>query len=340
MGVERTKVFISYSHRDAQWMERLKVHLTPLEREGMLDFWIDTDIEPGQQWYDEIEEAIAQAKVAVLLISPDFLASEFIATEEVPRVLAAADKEGLKVIPIFLKPSNINSIKRISRFQGVNDPQHTLSSLPTEAEQDEMLVKASNAIVKALDAPIRVWHKRTFRRSAGVAMALAAGLLGLWINWPAIQARSTHAVMLVPDFQLRQVLPLVDGNVIQPSQLKISYGSHEMSVDTMRQRIYVLGASRNVLQRVMDSMSEEDRFAAIRAFLREANIEGADFDKAFGILTDGVPAFIESPRLKKDDVIHLQILRDKEGNSETLLDRSVTIEEGAFTTLILNKENH
>lgn len=338
MGVERTKVFVSYSHKDTQWMERLKVHLTPLEREGMLDFWIDTDIEPGQQWYDEIEEAIAEAKVAVLLISPDFLASDFIATEEIPRVLAAADKEGLKVIPIFLAPSNVGSFKRISRFQGVNDPQHTLISLPA-AEQDEMLVKASDAIIKALDQPIRIWHKRPFRRSVGAALAAAVLLIGLWASWPTIQARSTQAVMLVPDFQLRQLLPLIDGNVVHPARLQISYGGVQMSVDTMRQRIYVLGGSREVLQKVMDNMPEEDRYAAIRAFLRDANVEGEAFDKAFGMLTDGVPMFIETPKIKRDDLINLKILKEKEGGTETLLDRDVTIEEGALTTIILNKEN-
>jgi hypothetical protein len=69
----RTKVFISYSHADKEWLDRLKRHLKPLVRDG-LDCWDDTRIQPGADWQQEIRHALDAAQVAVLVISADFFA--------------------------------------------------------------------------------------------------------------------------------------------------------------------------------------------------------------------------------------------------------------------------
>src|SRR5919206_406000 len=90
----RTKVFISYSHADKDWLERLKRHLKPLVREGRLDYWDDTHIRPGDDWRQEIRTALDTAQAAVLLISADFFASDFIDENELPPLLAAGQAMG------------------------------------------------------------------------------------------------------------------------------------------------------------------------------------------------------------------------------------------------------
>src|SRR5690606_22976993 len=73
----RDKVFFSYSHADGEYLERALIHLRPLERAGALNLWSDTKLRAGDRWREEIRKAIGAARVAVLLISADFLASEF-----------------------------------------------------------------------------------------------------------------------------------------------------------------------------------------------------------------------------------------------------------------------
>ena len=121
----RNKIFISYSHNDKIWLDRLRIHLKPLLRGGIVDFWDDTRISPGQNWRDEIKKALDVAKVAVLLVSADFLASDFIAEHELIPLLAAAEKRGMVVLPVILSPSRFKR-SSLSQFEPVNDPTQPL----------------------------------------------------------------------------------------------------------------------------------------------------------------------------------------------------------------------
>ena len=71
----REKVFVSYSHKDRHWLERLRVALAPVLRGEETDIWDDTRIAPGANWAEEIRAATERARVAVLLVRADFLAS-------------------------------------------------------------------------------------------------------------------------------------------------------------------------------------------------------------------------------------------------------------------------
>ena len=153
-GPSRTNVLISYSHQDIYWLERLRVHLKPLERDFSFDIWDDTNIKAGSKWLEEIEKAIQSAKIALLVISADFLASDFIAENELPPLLDAANKDGAIIMLLIVSPSRFKSIKSLSQFQAVNDPSRPLIKM-TKGEQEEVLVKISDDIETILKPLLR-----------------------------------------------------------------------------------------------------------------------------------------------------------------------------------------
>ncbi|MGK7906913.1 MAG: SUMF1/EgtB/PvdO family nonheme iron enzyme [Synechococcus sp.] len=126
---ERTKVFVSYSHADKNALEELQKFIKPLERKGVVDLWDDTKIPTGSKWKGEIERALDEAKVAVFLVSANFLASDFIHEEELPKLLSASENNGLIILPFFLSHCYYEPTP-LADYQAVNSPDKPLSDFP------------------------------------------------------------------------------------------------------------------------------------------------------------------------------------------------------------------
>jgi hypothetical protein len=105
------QVFISYSHRDKKFMEELQTHLKPYLRSGTITSWSDRQIAPGSQWFDEIQGGLNKTKAAVLLVSPEFLASDFIHEHELGPLLKEAKAGGVKIlwVPLRRHPPDVQS---------------------------------------------------------------------------------------------------------------------------------------------------------------------------------------------------------------------------------------
>ncbi|MEH2182973.1 TIR domain-containing protein [Nostoc sp.] len=143
----REEVFISYSHADAEWLPKLQTRLKPMIRNKSITVWVDTQIRVGMLWRNEISKAIERAKVAVLLVSPDFLASDFIAENELPPLLDAAQAEGLTIIWIPLSYSSYEETE-IEKYQAAHSPRQPIDSLSI-AEQNRALVDICKKIKAA-----------------------------------------------------------------------------------------------------------------------------------------------------------------------------------------------
>lgn len=145
----RRGVFISYAHNDDEkWLESLLTHLSWLSRQHGVEFWTDKKIEAGAKWHDSIQAALDRAKVAILLVSPDFLNSSYIQTHELPDMLEAAEGEGMTIFWIPLRPSSYKN-SPIAKFQAAHSPDKPLSGL-RGAGRDSAFVEIGDKLAKVL----------------------------------------------------------------------------------------------------------------------------------------------------------------------------------------------
>jgi hypothetical protein len=143
------RLFISYSHQDRPVLDRLMVHMKPLEREGLVDAWNDRRIEAGSDWKREVENSLEHARAAILLVTADFLASDFIVENELPPLLHNAESKGTAIIPLIVKPCRYTRDTTLRRLQAVNDPAQPLLGLD-EVEQERVLDSVAIAVERAM----------------------------------------------------------------------------------------------------------------------------------------------------------------------------------------------
>ncbi len=146
--MERTKVFISYSHKDKRFLDELQKYLEHFQRNQMVGIWDDQQIKAGSRWFDEIARALAVTRVAILLVSADFLASDFIATYELPPLLAAAESGDVIMLPIIIRPCAFDDTP-LKNFQLEDAPQKPLSLL-TKARREQVWTRTAKLVVDVL----------------------------------------------------------------------------------------------------------------------------------------------------------------------------------------------
>ncbi len=136
------KVFISYSHKDEQYLEALEAHLALLRRQSIIENWHDRKIEAGTEWSHEISDNLRNADIVILLISADFLASDYCYDTEVKQALAKHNAGEAVVIPIIIRPCDWGAA-----------PFAQLQALPRNAKpisafenQDEAFLEIAKAI--------------------------------------------------------------------------------------------------------------------------------------------------------------------------------------------------
>ena len=144
------EVFISYSHKDEVWKNRLRrPHLDSLERAGRLRIWDDRKIDAGATWYPEIVRAMDRARAAILLISADYLESDFCVKEEVPYLLKRRAEEGVLVVPILIRPCPFETIEWLAPIQMLPRDGKSISGDFAD-DYDEVFAEAARCVEKAV----------------------------------------------------------------------------------------------------------------------------------------------------------------------------------------------
>lgn len=100
---KKLNIFISYSHKDAEWLDRLEVHLKGLSKYyNEIDAWDDRRIKSSHEWHKEIEKALLASNIDILLVSADFIASDYIHNNELKPLLDKAKEKEVKIIQYLL----------------------------------------------------------------------------------------------------------------------------------------------------------------------------------------------------------------------------------------------
>ena len=133
----RNKIFVSYSRKDTKLFEEFKTMMAPALQSGIVDLWDDQRISPGAKWNEEIKQALASARIAVLLVSQNFLASRFIVNNELPPLLKAAREDGVIIFWISLS-SCLFEHTQIASYQAAHDVSRPLDQL-TKSQRQKVL---------------------------------------------------------------------------------------------------------------------------------------------------------------------------------------------------------
>ena len=144
----RNQIFVSYSHSDKKWLEKLNTSLSAIERFAGIKAWSDTLILSGKVWNEEIVKALSSTKVAIFLVTPNFLASKFIQENEMNYFLEINKKENLPILWIAVS-STVYEITPLQNIQCANNPAVPIDSL-SDADQNIEITKICKRIIELM----------------------------------------------------------------------------------------------------------------------------------------------------------------------------------------------
>lgn len=147
--MSKPEILISYSRKDIGWKEKILTHLRILEIAGLCTIWEDGKIRTGKDWRPIIDKALSNANIAILMVSADFLTSEFIQEVEIPVILERRNNDYLEVIPIIVRPCARKHVSWLAPIQYKPSNGKELSTM-LESDAESAIVEIVNEIAEIL----------------------------------------------------------------------------------------------------------------------------------------------------------------------------------------------
>jgi len=141
------KIFFSYSHKDETYKEELDTHFTALKRSQKIKTWNNCEILAGQTWSDEIERELSEANIILLLISADFIASDYISEVVIQKSLQMENIGKARVIPIFCRPCDLEGMP-FTQLEGLPNNKKPISDFENK---DKAYLEIVEGIKKVID---------------------------------------------------------------------------------------------------------------------------------------------------------------------------------------------
>jgi TIR domain/NYN domain len=200
------KIFFCYAHEDEPLLIKLKAHLRPLQRIGLIDVWYDRDITAGAEWEQDIKKHLNEANIILLLISPNFMESDYCYGIEMKRALERHERKEAYVIPVILRHV-LWKVPPISKLQALpTDSKPILSAGWFDPDEAFYTVAESiQKLAKELDSP-----------SSPFANQITKDNKNLSLDKPSYkpaerQPSTTRRIGLFLDYE--NILPLLPRNI-------------------------------------------------------------------------------------------------------------------------------
>jgi len=145
----RHQVFISYSHKDTEWFDKIQLVLAPVEAFHGIKVWDDKEIEPGEYWQEAISNALAQTKIALCIVSPNFLNSSYISNHELHYLIEEAKKQNVRLFLIAASAIELGD-SPLREIQFANDPAYPLDKL-SQPRQHEVLDDVVKELIRVMN---------------------------------------------------------------------------------------------------------------------------------------------------------------------------------------------
>ncbi|HKQ51542.1 MAG TPA: toll/interleukin-1 receptor domain-containing protein, partial [Pyrinomonadaceae bacterium] len=273
---KKPTVFISYSHKDEKWKDRLVAQLGVSQQQGHLVLWDDRRIGAGEDWYQAITSAIDAGSVAVILISKNSLTSDFILREEAPRLLQRRDEEGLRIFPIVVEPCDWEAVAWVRGMQ-----LRPRDGKPLSGGNRHQVETKLAAIAKEIRTLLQPADTRTDSPTHSTSAAAKVSISRLPITGRDLFGRDDKLKQLDEAWDTREthILSLVAWGGVGKSAL-VNYWLAQMAKDNYRGAKRVYGWSF-YSQGTTDRAVSADQFieAALTWFGDEDPNKGSPWDK-------------------------------------------------------------
>jgi TIR domain/CHAT domain len=143
------EVFISYAHEDKLLRDRLAIQLANLRRQGVIRDWFNGDVIPGTEWRKQIQQHIESAQIILLLISADFMASEFCYSTEMMKAIQRHKDGNVRVLPILLRPTDYEGAP-FAELRMLPTDNKPLTRWPNHDDAFENIVKGIRRAINEL----------------------------------------------------------------------------------------------------------------------------------------------------------------------------------------------
>jgi hypothetical protein len=143
------RAFYSYSHQDEEWRRKLGTYLKPLVQSKQMTEWHDRKIVPGSDWNAVISDQLQGSNLILLLVSAEFLASDYCFGVEVDAAMARAKEGTARVVPILLKPC----LWDVSRFSNLQSIPRDAKPILSWTKPEEGLLEVAREIKEIVAVP-------------------------------------------------------------------------------------------------------------------------------------------------------------------------------------------